>query len=200
MNTHRRNGKVARLPKELRMQVNRMMDEGATYPSIIHWLDSEGHSGFNEENLSNWHAGGYQDWLREQDRHSRVQHQREWAKDFLHYQEIDSVSEAITALIGTQLGMALERYNPDALAKLMEEKPETYFKAVSQFFQLIQYRMRQDLLRQAKAARPQSKSNQIKVDQTEPAALNSGVMHQISGPNLLGAKPLDETQPDRSLT
>jgi len=159
-----RNGKIARLPKDLRIQVNRMLDDGATYDSIIQWLANEGRTGFNSENISNWYSGGYQDWCREQDRRDHIQLQREWTEEFLHYHEGERVSEAASNLIATHLAGALERFDPEALAVLMRDDPKTYFKVVSQFLQLRQTRLKQNA---REHAGDQGKSNQIKADQTE---------------------------------
>ena len=61
----RRNGKVARLPAALRDQVNRGLDEGLPYKTIIASLGPAGQH-LNEDNLSNWRLGGYQDYLKAQ--------------------------------------------------------------------------------------------------------------------------------------
>ena len=58
----RRNGKVARFPAELRDQINRMLDDGVPYKTIIHRLGDAGKH-LNEDNLTNWRQGGYQDYL-----------------------------------------------------------------------------------------------------------------------------------------
>ena len=59
----RRNGKVARLPASVRDQINRMLDDGLPYNAIIQQLGPAG-QGLNEDNLSNWRLGGYQDYLK----------------------------------------------------------------------------------------------------------------------------------------
>jgi hypothetical protein len=61
----KRTGKVACLPKDLRDLVNHMLDDNAQYQSIINELDKhrqrwpDGVDNFNENNISNWHTGGY---------------------------------------------------------------------------------------------------------------------------------------------
>src|SRR5687767_5424549 len=65
--SHKRHGKVAQLPRELREQINQMLDDGSSYPPIIRWLADHGHPGFNGSNLSAWKAGGFQDWLDHKD-------------------------------------------------------------------------------------------------------------------------------------
>jgi hypothetical protein len=66
---HRRNGNVARLPKSVRDVINEMLRDGFSYPAIIKKLKTLKPPlpyKISESNLSNWKAGGYQDWLKEQ--------------------------------------------------------------------------------------------------------------------------------------
>lgn len=60
----RRNGKIARLPKELRDKINTMIQDGLPYLQIIDSLGLAAH-GISEMNLSRWKNGGYLDWVRE---------------------------------------------------------------------------------------------------------------------------------------
>src|SRR5262245_43924662 len=62
----RRNGHVARLPKMAHDLVNNMLEDGASYPKISEALDALGHK-VSARNISNWFAGGHQDWLKEQE-------------------------------------------------------------------------------------------------------------------------------------
>ena len=73
-----RNGKIARLPRSIREQVNRKLDDGITGVEIVEWLNSlpeaqalmaaefDGRP-IREQNLSEWKAGGYRDWQTRQE-------------------------------------------------------------------------------------------------------------------------------------
>jgi hypothetical protein len=78
----RRNGKVARLPAQLRDQLNRMIDDGIQYRAIIKSLGDAGKH-LNEDNLSNWRLGGYQDHLKAQVISERARGQIEAAADLV---------------------------------------------------------------------------------------------------------------------
>jgi len=81
----RRNGKVARLPAELRNQINQMLDDGIPYKTIIERLgDAARH--INEDNISNWRLGGYQDYLKGQAINERACCQTEAAADLIREQ------------------------------------------------------------------------------------------------------------------
>ena len=58
----RRNGKVARLPKNIRDIVNQMLDDGATYATIVQKLAELGYPGFNMMNIHTWRIGGFREW------------------------------------------------------------------------------------------------------------------------------------------
>jgi hypothetical protein len=76
----RRNGKVARLPMALREQINRMLDDGVPYKVIIRKLGPAGQH-LNEDNISNWRLGGYQDYLQALAINDRARFQIEAAAD-----------------------------------------------------------------------------------------------------------------------
>ena len=78
----RRNGKVARLPAELRDQINQMLDDGIPYKIIIERLGEPGRH-INEDNLSNWRLGGYQDYAKAQVINDRARYQTEAAADLI---------------------------------------------------------------------------------------------------------------------
>ena len=76
----RRNGKVARLPFAVRCDINRMLDDGLPYKVIIEKLGDSGKH-LNEDNLSNWRLGGFQDYLKAQAVNDRARSQTEAAAE-----------------------------------------------------------------------------------------------------------------------
>lgn len=73
-----RKGKIARLPRDVRNQLNRRMADGEPGIHLVEWLNGlpqvrktlvEGFNGrpITEQNLSEWKTGGYQDWLARQE-------------------------------------------------------------------------------------------------------------------------------------
>jgi len=73
-----RRGKIARLPRDIREQVNRRLDECVEGKLIAEWLNSLpkvtdlmaaefGGQPVSEVNVSNWKLGGYLDWLEHQE-------------------------------------------------------------------------------------------------------------------------------------
>lgn len=71
-------GKIARLPRELREELNHRLDDGKSASSILSWLNKHDDvkdvlgvyfhdQPITASNLSDWRQGGYQDWLRNQE-------------------------------------------------------------------------------------------------------------------------------------
>ncbi len=69
-----RKGKIARLPRGVRNELNQRLDKGEQGTRLIAWLNglpevkrvlAEDFGGreINDQNLSDWKAGGFQDWL-----------------------------------------------------------------------------------------------------------------------------------------
>src|SRR6266567_99526 len=73
-----RTGKIARLPRAIRHQLNQRLADGQPGNQLVHWLNhlpqvrqclAEQFAGrpISEQNLSEWKAGGYLEWLNRQD-------------------------------------------------------------------------------------------------------------------------------------
>ena len=84
-----RTGKIARLPRDTREQLNRRLEDGQPGAQLAVWLNAlpevqtmlarefAGRA-ISEQNLSEWKQGGYRDWLARQDALAQV---RELAAD-----------------------------------------------------------------------------------------------------------------------
>src|SRR5436190_19424069 len=82
-------GKIARLPRKIRDLLNRRLDEGESGKGLVQWLNElpevkevlDGQFGgriITEQNLSEWKARGYREWLARQEALSQA---RELAAD-----------------------------------------------------------------------------------------------------------------------
>jgi hypothetical protein len=83
-------GKVARLPYAIREEVNLRLLDRQTASKILPWLNSlpevkaiieEDFEGLliNDENLSRWRTGGFQEWLKKRDRVQETQELARWS-------------------------------------------------------------------------------------------------------------------------
>jgi len=73
-----RNGKIARLPRDIRDELNQRLDCSAESPELLHWLNARpevkkviknhfGGAPINKQNISAWRQGGFQEWLARRD-------------------------------------------------------------------------------------------------------------------------------------
>ncbi len=78
-----RNGKIARLTRNIREQLNHRLSDGEPGGHLVEWLNALpevevvlemefGGRPINEQNLSEWRRGGYQDWQKQQERRNLV--------------------------------------------------------------------------------------------------------------------------------
>jgi len=92
-----RNGKIARLPRAIRDQLNRRLDDGEPGTRLVEWLNGLpevqavvaaefGGKPIREQNLSEWKGGGYREWLAHQEALALA---RDLAGDTAEYQALE---------------------------------------------------------------------------------------------------------------
>jgi hypothetical protein len=141
---NRRIGKIARLPKELRDRVNTMLRDGLPYKHIIAELQLED---VNEDNLTNWRAGGYEDWIDEQTRLEDMAVRREFAMETVKQNQGSQVHEATLLLAASQMYEALTEFDLGALKTLLRDKPENYAPLVNSLAKLSEKALAQQKYR-----------------------------------------------------
>lgn len=115
-----RNGKIARLSKKVRDSLNVRLQDGEPGPQILQWLnglyetqdmlDSLFDSRpINEQNLSEWRQGGYQDWLCDQQTTERVQRLAERAQDIDKAAEGVGFADRLSSLLAAELADVIEK-------------------------------------------------------------------------------------------
>src|SRR3954466_13048289 len=96
-----RNGKVARLPKEIRERVKQMLDNSLTYPEIVNALAALGYPGLSSHSIRRWKWGGYQDCLRSEEQRDLEKARSEtflgFVKEFKDPSELGEASEILLA-------------------------------------------------------------------------------------------------------
>src|SRR5215469_18669377 len=87
-----RNGKIARLPKEVRERLNRRLDSGEEGKGLVKWLNSlpetrallasefDGRP-INAQNMCEWRKRGFRDWQIKQERTDVVRQLEEEGED-----------------------------------------------------------------------------------------------------------------------
>lgn len=109
-----RNGKIARLPKPVREELNRRLENGEPGRALVEWLNQhpqvrpvleqqfQGRP-INEQNLSEWRQGGFQDWLRHQEARAWVTRLAEEAEELEEDANGEAVSHRLASLLAAEL-------------------------------------------------------------------------------------------------
>ena len=115
-----RNGKIARLPRAIREQVNRKLDDGITGVEIVEWLNTlpeaqalmaaefDGRP-IREQNLSEWKAGGYRDWQMRQEALEMVRSLTEDAGDLKKATAKEPLTESLALWVAARYAVAAKK-------------------------------------------------------------------------------------------
>lgn len=131
-----RNGKIARLPKPIRDRLNQQIQDGVPGKDLARWLGSLQEvqdvllQQFNarqitEQNISEWKQGGYQDWLKHQERRDWVRRISDEAEDVAEDAGVMLWMERVGAMFEIVLGKVVEQQlqqtseNPEQMGELI---------------------------------------------------------------------------------
>jgi hypothetical protein len=76
-------GKIASLPKARREEINRMLEDGATYKTVADHMNATHNLDLNTSNVGNWFDDGFQQYLRHREWVAEMRNLREGASDLL---------------------------------------------------------------------------------------------------------------------
>jgi hypothetical protein len=109
-----RNGKIARLPKPIRDDLGRRIENGEQGKELVEWLNALpgvqdvlkeqfGGRPVNEQNLSEWKQGGYPEWLRQEEIRSLVSKLAEQSDDLDDAADGQEISDCFAGVLGAEL-------------------------------------------------------------------------------------------------
>lgn len=122
-----RRGKIAKLPADLRMEVNRRLHDGQTAGQLLPWLNNHARvrpilgaqfhgEDINAQNLTEWRQGGYVDWLEERERLDALKEISLFAGDAV--KAGGSISDGAAAVAAGRLMTAIEGADDEQLLKI----------------------------------------------------------------------------------
>lgn len=128
-----RTGKLARLPLAIREQVNHRILDGEKFRSIIKWLNEqpevravlerEFHGDrINDQNFSDWHQGGYRDWLGRREQIDRTRELAGWSMKLAEASG-GNLAEGAASILAGRILEVLEGL--DGMLQNAEGKPGT---------------------------------------------------------------------------
>jgi hypothetical protein len=114
-----RNGKIARLPRHIRDQLNRRLQDGEEGSTLLEWLNalpavqevlkqSFGGQPVSKQNLSEWRQGGYRDWERHEESCELVRRLTEQTDDLDEEAGIIEVSHRLSSVLAVELARVTE--------------------------------------------------------------------------------------------
>jgi hypothetical protein len=116
-----RNGKIARLPREIRQQLNERLERSEESPKILPWLNAlpeviavinEDFDGVpvSKQNLSEWRQGGFQEWAARRDLREDAQDMAECAQD-MDAQVEGVLADAAATVLAARLGRLMTNWD-----------------------------------------------------------------------------------------
>jgi len=131
--TNTNTGKIGRLPRNIREELNQRLDNGEPGSSILPWLNGLSEvrdilikyfesRAISDQNLSEWRQGGFEKWQRRKDARFWLRGQMDIASEFLEETEQASVADCLSAPIAVILAELIERLGADAHINLEDRK------------------------------------------------------------------------------
>jgi hypothetical protein len=126
----RSQAKISRLPRVLRDEFNRKMDDGMKYKDLMDWVRPH-IPDINSVNVSGWYKGGHQRWLAEQERLEDMRHQREFAMQAVKDNQGSLVYEAAVQLAASQAYAVLLECSSAKLRKNLNNDPQKWARMIT---------------------------------------------------------------------
>lgn len=133
--SRQRNGAIARLPKATRRRINEMLDDGTSYLQIIAALGDEG-KGLNEDIMTRWKTGGYQDHLREQRLLEQCRTRQLASLELLAQNSSLNSFQATQQLASAQICQVLAEFGPEMFRDAVTASPHNLFRMLNTFARL----------------------------------------------------------------
>ncbi len=145
--TTARKGKIGRMPKTVRDELNARLRDGESSATILPWLNAMPAvkailkkrwraEAVSDQNLSAWRNGGYKEWLQRQDELDQTKGLVEFSAD-LTRKTGGSPADAAANLSGSRLLAALDEHlTPSAISELLADRPKDLLSLVEKVVQL----------------------------------------------------------------
>jgi len=145
---HRRTGKIARLPAKLRQKVNLMLHNACPYSAVVEFLATKGYD-VDDDNVGAWFKGGFQDWLRAEERADFIRDLRLWARRLAADDCPMALPGAIVNLSCAQLQQILDCVDVEFLKDMIQKNPQKYPHLVNTLARMTENAIYLEKLRQA---------------------------------------------------
>lgn len=121
--------KIAKLPPEVREELNLMLRQRVPYDQLLARLGSRA-EGINTSNLSRWKKTGYRVWLAEQERREDAQVQLELLFDLVQEKDNCKLHEATQQIAALRISQLLAAFDASSLTAAFQEHPQALVRLV----------------------------------------------------------------------
>jgi hypothetical protein len=176
-----RTGKIARLPRQIRHDLNQRLQDNALGKDLVDWLNTlpetqqllsaefEGRP-INEQNLSDWRQGGFRDWLRQQEARERLDRFVEFSDGLEDPDDEQNISERLARILAAELAAETQQLLEDAT------DPKERFRFLCEALRQLHALRRSD--RAAARTARENKAFELAAEDAELAAIEAD--HQAS--------------------
>ena len=141
------------MPQAVRDEVNRMLDDGRPYGTIVKWLAENGHPGVDRHQLGEWKKGGFQEWVELKLELARQERVRELSYEIATANEGSKTQEAAIQIAANFLFQVFRKFDPEKLAKDLDLKPTQIPTVLNAFTRLNRRATHLDLIKDDKQRR-----------------------------------------------
>ncbi|HSU54947.1 MAG TPA: hypothetical protein VLT36_12890 [Candidatus Dormibacteraeota bacterium] len=141
--TRRPKGKVAKLPRKVRQQLNLLLADGLEYAEVLQAL-GEPVKHLNADNVRRWHNGAYQKWLKDQLWLEELAARVDFAAEVLQDPESPKIREASLAITIKQMYELLATFDPISFREKLADDPAAYSRLISALAKLAEVGLRYD--------------------------------------------------------
>ncbi len=149
-----RNGKIARLPEEIRTQLNTRLSDGEEGATLLDWLNAlpqvqaslkENFDGvpISKQNLSEWRQGGFREWEMRQELLGHARQLRETSNEMEEALDIASLPGAMAALLAARYAAVLNAWDGEPDEKI--EAKLCLLRRLNQDIALLQKTIQRDV-------------------------------------------------------
>ena len=129
------------MPKEDRQSLNEMLRDGLTYAAIIKKFAKYN---LNEDILSRWHSGGYQDWLDEQGFLDEMRVRLDFASSVVTHPNANRLTEASLRVALLRMYTLLLDFDPRDFKEALSTSPGLYAKILDSVVKLTSGAIKQE--------------------------------------------------------
>lgn len=141
---------ISRMPKSVRDQVSRALEDGADWKQVRDICKQAGHPGVKPQNVTNYRKGAHQEWLKREERMEAIRRDSESTAEVVKFYVENGGSPAEAGLItaAEMMSRALADMGQESWAQLIAEHPKTALGITRELSRMA------ELLDKKKAAKP----------------------------------------------